>query len=345
MAKPRVFISSTFYDLKHVRSSLETFIASLGYDPVLSEKGSIAYTPDIALDESCYREAQASDIFVLIVGGRYGSEASESATSDPKTFYDRYDSITRKEYESAIDRNIPVYVLIERAVYSEYETFRKNRSNASISYAHVDSVNIFTFIDYILSRPRNSPVYHFELSTEIAAWLREQWAGLFRDLLRSRTDQAELTSLAAQVADLGNVSATLKAYLEEVVSRVGDEQAAQQLISQEEAKLAEARILAELERLDPIRELTRFNVSSARARDVFSAATSLNDLAASVEELSSRKLLAKDVLEHRSAFPESAAGMNQVRAVLGKSPLGFDTAERVDAESRKHRRRQGKSGK
>src|ERR1044071_3638717 len=100
MARPRVFISSSFYDLKHVRSTLETFIGSLGYDPVLSEKGAIAYTPDIALDESCYREAKTCDIFILIVGGRYGTEVSESAGGDLKDFYDRYQSITRKEFET-----------------------------------------------------------------------------------------------------------------------------------------------------------------------------------------------------------------------------------------------------
>jgi hypothetical protein len=49
MAKPRVFVSSTYYDLKYVRSSLELFIESLGYDAVLSEKGGVAYIPDRAL--------------------------------------------------------------------------------------------------------------------------------------------------------------------------------------------------------------------------------------------------------------------------------------------------------
>lgn len=73
MARPRVFVSSTHYDLKHLRSSIENFIEQLGYEPVLSEKDSIAYLPDAPLDESCYREARNSDIFVLIVGGRYGS--------------------------------------------------------------------------------------------------------------------------------------------------------------------------------------------------------------------------------------------------------------------------------
>lgn len=32
MAKPRVFISSTFYDLRQIRSDLDNFIDTLGYE-------------------------------------------------------------------------------------------------------------------------------------------------------------------------------------------------------------------------------------------------------------------------------------------------------------------------
>ena len=95
MAKPRIFVSSTYYDLKHVRSSLELFIESLGYEPVLSEKGDIAYTPEQALDESCYREASSADIFVLIVGGRYGSVASGDPGKRSPSFFDSYESINK----------------------------------------------------------------------------------------------------------------------------------------------------------------------------------------------------------------------------------------------------------
>ena len=41
MAIPRVFISSTYYDLKYIRNDIESFIKNLGYEPVLHEKNKI----------------------------------------------------------------------------------------------------------------------------------------------------------------------------------------------------------------------------------------------------------------------------------------------------------------
>ena len=46
MARPRVFVSSTYYDLKYVRADLQRFIENFGYDPVLNEKGHIPYGSD-----------------------------------------------------------------------------------------------------------------------------------------------------------------------------------------------------------------------------------------------------------------------------------------------------------
>ena len=238
MAKPRIFVSSTYYDLKHIRSSLDNFIESLGFEPVLSEKGDIAYSPDIPLDESCYREASNTDIFVLIIGGRYGSSASTEEKRPSRAFFDRYDSITKKEYDSASSRDIPIYILIEQNVYSEYQTYLRNKSNKATQYAHVDSINIFRLIEEILSKPRNNPVHTFERFAEIEEWLKEQWAGLFRELLQRMTGQKQIATLSSQVETLGAINSTLQRYLEVIIAKVSPDEASD-LIESERQRLSE----------------------------------------------------------------------------------------------------------
>lgn len=240
MPRPRIFISSTYYDLKHIRASLDLFIDSLGYDSVLSEKGDIAYTHDKPLDESCYREVENSDIFVLIIGGRYGSEASNTSRTQGKS-QDRYESITKKEFESAIIKDIPAYILIEKGVHLEYRTFLRNKDRQDVSYAHVDSANIFRFIDEILSLPRNNPVQSFEKFDEVESWLREQWAGLFREMLRKQSQQQQMTGLSAQIAELKETNETLRRYLEAVMTGATPKETSE-LIESEERRLEAVRM-------------------------------------------------------------------------------------------------------
>ncbi|HJS00911.1 MAG TPA: DUF4062 domain-containing protein, partial [Flavobacterium sp.] len=73
MAKPRVFISSTFYDLKYIRTEIDQFLESLGYQPIRNEEGDIPYGKDDALEEYCYKEIQNIDILISIIGGRFGT--------------------------------------------------------------------------------------------------------------------------------------------------------------------------------------------------------------------------------------------------------------------------------
>ncbi|KAB0580001.1 DUF4062 domain-containing protein [Ideonella dechloratans] len=247
MARPRVFVSSTYYDLKHLRSSIENFIEQLGYEPVLSEKDSIAYLPDTALDESCYREARSCDLFVLIIGGRYGSAASNQRKSQNIDFYEKYESITNREYDSASERDIPTYILIDASVDAEYQTYLKNKDNKAIKYAHVDSVNIFGLIESIREKQKNNPVKLFSKYSEIEGWLKEQWAGTFRELIHRMSTQHKIQEIDSKILDLTQTAETLKRYMEEVVSKVSPEkQDAIDIIRQENERLKIAKRDAEL---------------------------------------------------------------------------------------------------
>lgn len=329
MPKPRVFISSTFYDLKHIRASLEMFVEQLGYEPVLSEKGSISYDPSYALDESCYREVRSTDIFVLLIGGRYGSEVSSEKHENVRVFYDRYESITKREYESASERDLPCYILVEKSVYAEYETFKNNRGNNSIVYAHVDSINIFHFLDGILSRPRNNPVYQFERHTDIQSWLRDQWAGLFRDLLSKKSESKQIANLAEQVAGLSSVSTTLKRYLENVISKVGEnDEASTQIIQSEELRLEEDRQRRAALKVGVVSELIdTYEFTEDQALDPFRSAKSINELVQRICEYSGGRLIEAKVIDHWRNNSEAIDDVNLVRGILNLPRLAFIDAE------------------
>lgn len=73
MAKLRIFISYTFYNLRQIRVELDKFIENLGYEPVRNEEGDILYGKEEALQNYCYKEISNIDILILIIGSRYGS--------------------------------------------------------------------------------------------------------------------------------------------------------------------------------------------------------------------------------------------------------------------------------
>lgn len=240
MAKPRIFLSSTYFDLKHVRRHVEAFIKQMGYESVLFESGDIPFHHDQPLDESCYAEIETCHILILIIGGRYGSAASEESTPQEKEQKEKeiqfYNSITKKEYQKARDKNIPIFIFVEKGVYAEYDTFKKNRNNTTISFAHVDSINIFKLLDDIIAQRTNNFVKGFENFDDITTWLKEQWAGLFADYLSRRSTDVKIKNLQEQIEELKEISGALKVYNEAILvsTKVKD---GSKIIKQEDLKL------------------------------------------------------------------------------------------------------------
>lgn len=199
MAKPRVFLSSTYYDLKHVRGDVERFIKEQGYDSVLNEKGNIPYGSERRLEEYCYKEIDNCDILISIVGGRFGSSSQD----------DGY-SISNIELKTAIEKGKQVYIFIDKSVFSEYKTYIKNKENHEISYAAVDDVRIYKFLDEITGLPLNNQIHPFEMVHEITSHLKEQWAGLFQRLLSEAGRQKEVNLIESLRATSKTLNQTVE---------------------------------------------------------------------------------------------------------------------------------------
>lgn len=132
MSSLKIFVSSTCYDLSQVRADLYDFISGLGYQPILSEYPSFPVDPDEDTISNCIQNVETADIFILIIGGRYGS------------LVDSGKSITNTEYMHARNRGIPVYVFIQRSVIGMLGFWESNPDSDFSKY--VDSTRVFEFV-------------------------------------------------------------------------------------------------------------------------------------------------------------------------------------------------------
>ncbi len=202
MAKPRVFISSTYYDLKQTREDISNFIESLGYESVRNEDGNIPYGNKEHLENYCYKEINNIDILVSIIGGRFGSKSNES-----------HWSISNEELRTAIRHNKQVYIFIDKSILTEYETYAVNKENTTIKYKFADDTRIYQFIEEIKGLASNNNIKSFETSADILHYLKEQLAGLFQSFLDNQS-KARQFNLAQQ---LENVTKNLENTIDSLV--------------------------------------------------------------------------------------------------------------------------------
>lgn len=217
---PQIFISSTFYDLKYAREDLSDFVESYGFSPIRSEKGDIGYTPGMELDISCYEAMKKCDMAIVIIGGRYGSPASDEKSDD----FEKYLSVTHKEFNTAVKETIPIFVFIEENVYSEYWTYKKNKEKIengeiAITFAHVDNVNVYRFIDRIFALSKIA-ITSFKEINDIKLMLKKQWADMFKNFLISRRIDSPIKELNPSIEKIYASIKEMEIMIQEVGKKV-----------------------------------------------------------------------------------------------------------------------------
>jgi hypothetical protein len=201
MATPRVFISSTFYDLNEIRETIENYLNDLGFETVLSDKGHIYYQPGLHTHESCLKEVGNCNLFILIIGGRYGGAYVG----------DENRSIVNAEYDVAKSERIPIVTFIKKTVWDNHLFYLKNKGNDKdgiIEYPAIENqktaIKIFEFIDRVRLAEKNNGVFPFGSSNELIDILKKQFAGMiFNHLYEERIENTE-NVISDQLNDLKN---------------------------------------------------------------------------------------------------------------------------------------------
>ena len=214
MARLRVFVSSTCYDLDVLRSELRPFISGMGYEPVMSDYSDVLYDPRSHTHDSCLKEVPGCDMVILIIGSRFGGlavpgafaqldfPALEQLSNRPGVLETKERlSITQLEVLKAVEQSIPVYAFVDDKVMHDHHVYERNKDKTEI----IDQIEfpsiqkretakyIFEFINFLTHRVTNNSITSFTRLEEIRLHLLSQWSQLLQRLLmESRTKTKEL---------------------------------------------------------------------------------------------------------------------------------------------------------
>lgn len=217
MATPRIFVSSTCYDLQEIRHQLRNFINDFGYDAVMSEFDDIFYSYETHVQDSCLKEISKCQLFVLVVGNNYGSFYHQD-----QQYKKTPDSVTLREFKRALEAKIYKHIFINKYVDYDYKNYK--RALQKVIHEHfqknkIENINeeseirrkikidfdkiyyfpyesykyVFYFLDIINELTENNATSPFESFNDIKETLRKQWAGfMYESLTRKNEDTVSL---------------------------------------------------------------------------------------------------------------------------------------------------------
>lgn len=176
--KPVVFVSSTCYDLKQIRADMKEFLEdNYGFEAMLSEFDSFPIDPCVGTFENCLSNVdQCADIFVLIVGNRYGYVLESGK------------SVTNLEYLHAKAKGIPMYVFVSKQIYSTLPIWRSNKTGDFSSV--VDNSKIFEFVADIYDECKQW-IYTYDNVQDIKMTLKNQLGLIFSEGLQYKVITAD----------------------------------------------------------------------------------------------------------------------------------------------------------
>lgn|GEM_PF-2531361 len=163
MARPRIFLSSTCFDLNDARSSLTTFLEEFGFEVLNSQLPSFGVKPKTHSHQACLDEIPKADYVVLIIGGRRGG-----------TFIGSERSITNEEVKLALKLSIPVIAFVDQRVEQHRLTYKRNPAGDFKNV--VDDVRVFDFIEWMASGHEDNWLHQFSSVTEVITTLKHQFA-------------------------------------------------------------------------------------------------------------------------------------------------------------------------
>ncbi|WP_025686312.1 DUF4062 domain-containing protein [Paenibacillus maysiensis] len=222
--KLQVFISSTYIDMKEERQAAVTAVLNAGHIPAGME---LFKSGDQSQKETIKRWIDESDVYMLILGSRYGSIDPESGKSYTHWEYDyageqgkrRFAIVIKDEMEKA--KLNPEF--LEREHYAELKDFKRDvLSNISKFYEDLKDIKLIVM----------ESLKEYEADDNLVGWIKSdniqsvesllmENAKLLKENARLDKENEKLNQKLTQKTDINGLQyAEIKSALEDIVIKL-----------------------------------------------------------------------------------------------------------------------------
>ena len=155
---PKIFLSSTIYDLRDLREVVQSELRKEGYTVLSSEDGSIPVDSSKHSYEVCLQAARDCDCLVAVIDGRFGGTMPDGKTS-----------ITLAEVEAALNKGRQIYVFVRQGVWDAKEVYNAHAKagHPFVKNKVVDDKRVFDVIDVIRKRAKANWIFPFNKVNEL----------------------------------------------------------------------------------------------------------------------------------------------------------------------------------
>ncbi len=223
--KPKVFVSSTIYDFRDLRSALKFWLEELGFEVLLSEHNDFPVQADLNSYETCLKTIDDCDYLIILVGGRVGGWYDK----------DKRISITQAEYQRGYEQltegRIKVIAFVRQDIWdvredrNELERLLKNEAllSAELDETDIDKIAkhpskfandakfTFGFLNEIAKIEEMKTALEAKSAFPIGNWIRRFRD--FRDIVDALRVEFRIGNSLRRVALLTNLCAEIEANL------------------------------------------------------------------------------------------------------------------------------------
>jgi len=224
MEKGKIFISSTVYDFRDLRSALKYWLTELGYDVFMSESSDFPRDSAESSYQICLSTIEKCDWFILLIGDRVGGNFFDTVTNESI-------SITRKEYRTAYKLFLQgkikkIMTLVRRDVWNAKEerkdiakcTKDEDTRNLIMSMPSKQAESpdeIFGFIDEVKRLPEMGEANTGKTSYPCGNWITT--FDTFAEVVDTLRVELNLNKTISELVWATNITEEIKQNLKELV--------------------------------------------------------------------------------------------------------------------------------